>query len=126
MTLIPLNIILFHYRFQQEVVGTDIELRLHDAVVRPFRKHGSICLRAHHKPESSHQNGLSGSGLSRNNDQTLRKIYFQRVYQNVIPYLKPAEHRLLFVLLCHPVVDFAFLELLDGNEARLRLSFVVF
>ena len=124
MSVLPFNLILFQHSLQRHVGS--LELSLDNTVVSSFRDHGRLRLASHDKRKRTKQNRFSGSGLARNNDQTLRKINLQRVYQYVIPYLKPVEHRLLLVLLSHSVEDVAFLELLDSYEAWLWLLLVIF
>ena len=62
-------------------IPTAVELALHHAGVgqRAYRR--GVGLATCQKRYRSQQNGLTGSGFSRNNDQTRRKRYFQRVYQ---------------------------------------------
>ena len=71
-------------------------------------------------------NGFAGTGLSRNNDKTLRKRNFQRVYQYVIPDVELLKHyALLLFLVCHPVFYLSMLELIDSHQAWLWLTLVV-
>ena len=68
------------------------EKRLDDTIVSMGADHRCVSLGAKQQRQSPEQDGFSRSGLSCNNDETLRKNDIQRVYQNVIPNLKGLEH----------------------------------
>ena len=114
MAIIPFHIVFLKKPPHGGILRIDVEFSLHDTVVGGLPYYRSIRLPSEHKGYRAEKNGLAGSGLSGNDDKTLRKLYIQRVYQYVIPDMEPAEHRVLFlpvVLFCHPVVDLAALEL---------------
>ncbi len=69
-----------------------IELSLHHAVSGAGTDDGRICPGPAKKREGTEQNGLAGSCLPGDNDQTLRKVNVQRVYQNVVPDMKGTKH----------------------------------
>ena len=87
MAIFPFYFVLFKHLANIIILGSYFEFSLNHAVVRAFRDHGSIRLRAHDKRQCTKKNGLTSSGLTCYNDQTLRKINIQRVYQYIVLYL---------------------------------------
>ncbi len=86
------QVVLPEERFQGCVFSHG-ELRLHHARI-PVRSHkGSVGLPAQDEAQGPEEDGLAGAGLSGYNDETLRKINFQRVDQYVVPDVERAEHR---------------------------------
>ena len=68
------------------------ELRFHDTGF-PMRPHErGVGLAAQGEAQGAEEDGLARSGLSGYNDETLRKINFQRVDQYVVPDVERAEH----------------------------------
>ena len=73
-------------------VGAHGKLGLHHAGIPAGTHQRSVRLSAQDKAQGAEEDGLAGSGLSGYNDETLRKIDFQRVYQYVVPDVEGAEH----------------------------------
>ena len=78
------QVVLFQ-KGQQLSITSRFELSFDRTGLGPFGDGFSVSLGPHQQGQGAQDDGLSGSGLSRNNDQTLREINLQRVYQYVIP-----------------------------------------
>ena len=89
MSPVPVDIVFFKYRKKPFFKPCSLEFGFNDTVFGSVRKHPGICLGSHHKGEGPQKYGLSCTGLASNNDQTLRKNNFQRVYQYKILDLEP-------------------------------------
>ena len=127
MSFITFYIILIKDKLQPLILSPNLKFRFNHTIISSVRKHSCISLRTHNKRKSPKEDGLAGTSLARNNDQTLWKIYFQRVYQHKILDMELGKHDLFFVfLLCHPVDNFVVLELLNRDKSWLRLPFVIF
>ena len=69
-----------------------IEFGLDHQTVSSFGDEGGVSLGPGQQGHRTQKDGLSGTGLARNYDKTLRESDVQRVYQNIISYLKGLKH----------------------------------